>query len=54
MFLVTAMAFPIRFATEHVALNYMFKIVPYENCTKYIGCVNIAHSYVGPIAFVNR
>ena len=54
MFLVTPIACATRFTSDNVALNYLFKIGAYEQCKKYIGHVNIAHSRVEPIAFANR
>ena len=52
--LVTAKAYAIRFTTDDVALNYLPKFGPYEKRSKTTGRINIARSYVGPIAFANR
>ena len=54
MFLVTAKAYAIRFTTDDVALNYLPNFGPYENGIKTAGRINIARSYVGPMAFANR
>ena len=54
MFLRTPMACAIRFTTDNVALIFLFKTGPRENCKKHMRQINIAHSCVGAIAFANR